>query len=264
VLILQLSTNFILRGITLSTFAAPTLGIGHQVSAHALDRDLITRIRSSVLCIKRADGSVVSNAIVWDYTSSTVLLLTNYHTWDQEFKYCFPLKPKKRKKSNTDDPPVRITLSNDDFQHEFAVTYEVFQSWHKEEDFAVLELPKEGFTMLRIPVSLDVSLTLKVHAFGYIGHTNELNISSGEVSSLIPQGFTLNLLSAGGFSGAAIIADGYGRAIGYMGGNLDASKDKNSQHQSYCYRFDHVITATNRQSTPTKSPSGNGGGKTTK
>ena len=61
--------------------------------------------------------------------------------------------------------------------------------------------------MPRIPVSLDVSLTLKIHAFGYIGHTKEFNITGGEVSSFIPYGFTMNLLSAGGFSGAAILAE---------------------------------------------------------
>jgi hypothetical protein len=160
-------------------FRSANIGNRHQVSAHALDRELITRIRSSVLCIRSADGSKISNAIVWDHTSSKILLLTNYHTWDKDFEYCFPPNPdhKKRKKSNTDDPPVCITLSNEDFNNEFAVTSKVFQSWNKEEDFAVLELPKKGFTMPRIPVSLDVSLTLKVHAFGYIGHTNQLRSS---------------------------------------------------------------------------------------
>jgi hypothetical protein len=112
--------------------------------------------------------------------------------------------------------------------------------------------------MPRIPVGLGVSVTLQIHAFGYIGHTRQLNISSGEVSGFIPEGFTMNLLSAGGFSGAAIIADGYGRAIGYMGGNLDKSTKNNSQHQSYGFRFDRVITVTKRQLTPTKSLLGEG------
>ena len=112
--------------------------------------------------------------------------------------------------------------------------------------------------MRRIPVSLAVSAsvraTMAVHAFGYIGHTNRLNITGGEVSGFIPEGFTMNLLSAPGYSGAAIIADGYGRAVGYMGGNLDASEDKNSQHRSYAYKFDQVILATGWKSTPTNSP----------
>jgi hypothetical protein len=83
--------------------------------------------------------------------------------------------------------------------------------------------------MERIPVSFEVSLTLRIHAFGYIRHTNQFNISSGEVSSLIVEGFTMTLLSAGGYSGAAILADGCERGIiGYIGGNLYASKVKNS------------------------------------
>lgn len=244
------------------------IGAGHQVSAQALDQDLIERISSSVLSIRYSGGDVIATAVVWDYTTSHVLLLTNYHTWDDpEFKYCFPPPnpeksiPKSKNanpKRKYSEDPVHLTLSNSDFEHEFDVTSEVFQFCEKEEDFAVLQLPRGRFTMPRIPVGLGVSVTLKIHAFGYVGHTRQLNISSGEVSGFIPQGFTMNLLSTGGFSGAAIIADGYGRAIGYMGGNLDESKKNNSQHQSYGFRFDRVITVTNRQLTPTKSPLGEG------
>ena len=102
------------------------------------------------------------------------------------------------------------------------------------------------------PVRLDVFVTLKVHAFGYIGYSSQFNISSGEVSSLIPEGFTMTLLSAGGYSGAVIIADTFGRAVGYMGGNLDVNKENNSKDQSYGFKFDRVMIVTNRQLTPTK------------
>lgn len=241
------------------------------MSGQALDQDLIDKISSSILSIKDLYGVVIATAIVWDYSTTEVFLLTNYHTWAvDEFKYCFPpSKTKKetlkRKKSGQD--PEHLTLSSGDFEHTFVVTSEVFQFYEKEEDFAVLKFPINGFTMPKIPVRLDVLVTLKVHAFGYIGHTSQFNISSGEVSSMIPEGFTMNLLSAGGFSGAAIIADTFGRAVGYMGGNLDASKENNSQHQSYGFRFDRVITVTKRQLTPTKPQLGKGsscGGKATK
>jgi len=221
--------------------------------------------------LSNEEGDVIANVIVWDYTDSEVLLLTNYHTWDSyEYKYCFPpklpakkstSKPKaslKRKAQENEDNHIVLTLKNYDFIHKFNVTSDVFHSWEKNNDFAVLTLPKAGFTMQRIPISLSVSLTLKIHAFGYVGHTKQFNVSGCEISGLLPNGFVMNLLSAGGYSGAAIIADSCGRAIGYMGGNLDASKEKNSQHQSYAYRFDHVINATTRQQTPTNSPAGKG------
>ena len=52
-----------------------------------------------MLCLSTADSEVVATAIVWDYTANHVLLLTNYHTWDSdEFRYCFPPKPKKNNK----------------------------------------------------------------------------------------------------------------------------------------------------------------------
>jgi hypothetical protein len=245
-------------------------------AAQALDNELIDRIRSSVLSLSNEEGEVFATVIVWDYTDSEVLLLTNYHTWDScEYKYCFPpklpaekstSKPKaktglkrKAQEDENEDNHVVLTLGNDfDFEHEFVVTSDVFHSWEKDEDFAVLTLPKAGFTMPRIPISLGVSLTLKIHAFGYVGHTKQFNVSGGEISGLLPDGFAMNLLSAGGYSGAAIIADSCGRAVGYMGGNLDASKEKNSQHQSYGYRFDRVFHATGRQLTPTNSPAGKG------
>ena len=106
----------------------------------------------------------------WDYTDSEVLLLTNYHTWDSyEFNYCFPpmspkstSKPKgtKRKVNEKDDNNVVLILGNDrDFKHEFVVTSGVFHSWQKDDDFVVLKLPKAGFTMPRIIISLATSLT---------------------------------------------------------------------------------------------------------
>jgi hypothetical protein len=209
---------------------------------------------------------VIATAIVWDYTDTDVLLLTNYHTWDSsDFRYCFPPVKKISKgqgKRKRDYEPMVVTFhNNEDFSHELTMYSSAFHSYEKDEDFAVLKIPKAGFTMPRIPISLAVSLTLKIHAFGYIGHSKQFNVSGGEISGLITEGFTMNLLSAGGYSGAAILADGYGRAVGYMGGNYDASNNKNSQHQSYAFRFDRVIHATDRQITPTSSPAGKGDSK---
>jgi len=232
-----------------------------KVQAQALEQDLIDRIQSSVLCVSNTDGDVIATAIVWDYTADHVLLLTNYHTWDEdEFRYCFPPPDKKKKRKRGDDEVEHLKLRNEDgFGHNFQLTADLFHSWEKDEDFAILKLPKAGFTMPRIPISLGISLTLRIHAFGYIGYSKQFNINGGEVAGFIAEGFTMNLLSAGGFSGAAIIADGRGRCVGYMGGNLDASKDKNSQHQSYGFRFDRVILATKRETTPTNSPAGKAG-----
>lgn len=250
-------------------FGASDLTVG-QGQALALSQQLIDRVRSSVLCVSKSDGDVIATAIVWDYTNTDVLLLTNYHTWDSsDFRYCFPPAPqttkkstaskgKRKRKKGEDDKPMVVTFHNNEgFYHKLIVGSSVFHSYEEDEDFAVLKIPKAGFTMPRIAISLEVSLTLKIHAFGYIGHSRQFNVTGGEISGLIPEGFTMNLLSAGGYTGATILADGYGRAVGYMGGNLDASKDKNSQHQSYAFRFDRVIHATNRQITP----AGEGGKK---
>ena len=142
------------------------LGAG-QVPAHALDQSLIARISSSVLSIQTLDRDVIATAVVWDYIDSEVLVLPNYHTWDApEYKYCFPPKPKnfksnkqtdkkrKRTASDLDEDSVRLILTNDGFRREFVVTSELFHSCEENKDYAVLQLPKDGFTMERLPVFL--------------------------------------------------------------------------------------------------------------
>ena len=137
---------------------------------------------------------------------------------------------------------------------EFDLDSSLFSHYQKEYDFAILSLPSENFNMPRIPITLvGVDLTLKIHALGFIGHHGKYSITDGIVSSIIPGGFTMNLLSAPGFSGAAILADFQGRAVGYMGGNLDCSAAKNAQHQSYAFKFDDVAIATRRQDSPPSS-----------
>eukprot|EP00981_Chlorochromonas_danica_P012552 scaffold5146_cov164-Ochromonas_danica.AAC.1 len=110
--------------------------------AQALNEELIVRIRSSVLFVSNADDEVIPTAIVWDYTSEDVLLLTNYHTWDQgEFRYCCPPKDapppaKKQKKGkmkshandeyNEQDPAVLKLHNEDEFQYNFVLTSDFF------------------------------------------------------------------------------------------------------------------------------------------
>jgi hypothetical protein len=229
---------------------------------------VLERIGPSVLCISNSEDRVIGTVVVWDYTPDKVLLLTNYHTWDvEEFKYCFPpnkktkkgkkpAKGKRKKKADDDEENERIKLHNEfEFKHEFVLTADLFHSCNEENDFAVLMLSKDGFTMKRIPVSLEVTRGLKIHSLGYVGHSNVFNSVPGEITSLVPRGFTTNVIFAPGYSGAAILADYIGRAVGYMGGNWDFGSEKNSQHQSFAFPFGPVILATGRQTSPTNSPS---------
>lgn len=224
-----------------------------------MDPLLVASISSSILHV--TCDYVSSTAIVWDYDGDNVLILTNYHTWDvEEYNKIFPppTDSKKRKAEDEDeDEDVSsygtITLKNDNFTYSFILSSKTFLCWNKHEDYAVLQLPKDSFHMPRIPVSLSyIGLCIKIHAFGYIGHTESLNVTNGEIASMLPHGFTTTILSAPGYSGAAILCDASGRAIGYMSGNLDASKEKNSQHQSHAFRFDALIVATHRKVTPTR------------
>ena len=135
---------------------------------------------------------------------------------------------------------------------DFDLDTSLFSHYHEEYDFVILSLPRENFNMPRIPITLvGVDLTLKIHSLGFVGHHGKFSITDGIVSSIIPGGFTMNFLSAPGFSGAAVLADVQGRAVGYMGGNLDSSSTgKNSQHRSYAFMFDDVAIATRRQDSP--------------
>lgn len=194
---------------------------------------------------------------MWDYTEKDVHILTNYHTWDtKEFKYCFPPPKSGNKRKHEDTDPVVLMLRNHqkDFQYKFDLNSDVFYAYEKEADYTILKLPKDSFKMSRIPVGQEIHQTQRIHAFGYIGHTQAFNITPGEVTGFIPEGFTTNILSAPGYSGAAILADYYGNVVGYMGGNLDSSNINNSQHQSYGFRFDRILFVHPRQKTPPTSP----------
>lgn len=244
-----------------STFQ--TSGSPSYKKAYTLDEKERDKISSSILCLKQAnDDSVISTAIVWDYSETNVLILTNYHTWvTDEFRPFFPPLMKPRKKcSDSDEEEDNVKLFLCDWKDKIVLKFDLesslFSHYHKEYDFAILSLPREKFDLPRVPITLvGVDLTLNIHALGFIGHHGKYSIANGIVSSIIPGGFTMNLLSAPGFSGAAILADVRGRAVGYMGGNLDSSNDKNSQHQSYAFKFDDVAKATNRQDSPANSPS---------
>ncbi len=159
---------------------------------------------------------------------------------------------KKRKINEVDEDTINLKLMKEgEVIHSFILSSDLFTYWDHKHNFAILKFPiSTQFSMLkRIPIRLGIYLNQKIHAFGYIGHTNELNFSGGEITSKIPLGFTINLLSDGGYSGAAIFVNYNGGAVGYMGGNVDASDVKNSQHQSYGFKYDLVLEATKRGST---------------
>ena len=242
-----------------------------------MDEEVRNTITSSILCLKQAKDededegddknadSVISTAIVWDYCGTNVLMLTNYHTWvTEEFRPFFPPLMKARKKKSDsdeeDDNVANVTLYLCDSMGktilEFDLDSSLFSHYHTEYDFAILSLPRKNFNMPRIPITLvGVDLTLKIHALGFIGHDGNYSIADGIVSSIIPGGFTMNLLSAPGFSGAAVLVDVQGRAVGYMGGNVNSSSTtvKNSQHQYFAFKFDDVAIATRRQDHPPRS-----------
>lgn len=244
------------------------IGAGHQVTGQALDHNprhwrspphhphnlscpvLTNDISSSILSIKNNVGDVVATAFVWNYSTTEVFLLTNYHKWTvDEFNYCFPPSTNKKRTRNgnksSEQDPQHLTLSRDNFEHEFVLESEMFQFYEKEYDFAVLKFPIGGFNMPKIRIRLDDPPNLEVHAVGYIGHNGSFSISSGQVVCAIPEGFGMNMPSTGGLSNAAIIADTSGRAVGYMGVNLNTSW-ANNEHLSYAYRFDHLMIVTNR------------------
>lgn len=205
---------------------------------------------------------------MWDFVGDKVRILTNYHTWDiKEFKHIFPpkilpkkgknMKPNTKRKAEGEEDEIEFRLQNNDINLSVNLTSDMFLCHDKEHDFTVLQLPCHDFSMKRIPIRLGVKKFLKIHTFGYVAHIADLNPNGGEICSIIPHGFTMNLLSAPGYSGAAVVSDGTGRAIGYMGGNYDACEKKNSQHQSYGFTFDHVVVATKRNIlSPQTSPTG--------
>ena len=222
-----------------------------------MKQSVIDSISESVLCLTNYENTVIGTVIIWDTTETDVFILTNSHTWGDFPKYFPPNSTKKKKKKVADEDNEILKLwQNDKHIHSFSLSSNLFTTWDEAHDFAILKFRKtEKLSMPRIPISLNINLTLKVHAFGFIGHSQKFNITGGEIASKIPQGFTMNMLSAPGYSGAAIVADYYGRAVGYMGGNLDASEAKNSQHQSYAYTFDIIVEATKRVNSPQISPS---------
>ncbi len=193
---------------------------------------------------------------VWDFVGDSVLILTNYHTWEKDFASVFPPTHKKRKKNKTSDEEIILRLTDSkDFSKQFNLDSSLFSHFDKDSDYAVLKLSSDGFNMQRIPIDLcGIDLTLKVRTIGFVGHHNELSMSFGEVSSVWAGKFSTTLISAPGYSGAAVVSDGYGRAVGYMFGNFDTANMKNSQHQSLAYKFDDLVKATKRRSSPSNSP----------
>ena len=82
-----------------------------------MDEEVRNTITSSILCLKQANdkNADISTAIVWDYSETKVLMLTNYHTWvTEEFRPFFPpLMNARKKKSDSDeedDNVANVTL----------------------------------------------------------------------------------------------------------------------------------------------------------
>lgn len=67
---------------------------------------------------------------------------------------------KKRKVHDDGDGDV-ITLSNESITMTFQLSSEIFLCYDKEKDYAVLQLPKEGFTMPRIPLLLMLEFVVR-------------------------------------------------------------------------------------------------------
>ena len=241
-------------------------------SIYAVNLETRAKIESSMLAIKFFNGStweLVATSFVWDFVGDNVLILSNYHTWDsKDFKHLFPpyLKINKNNKKvasdNIDNIELQLVKVNGDVVKEFILCPSIFGICDKDNDFAIMKFSREGFMMKRLPVSLEVGMTMKIHAFGFIGHQednitsgcNGYNITNGEITALMPNQFYMSLLSAPGYSGAAIVSDGYGHAVGYMYGNLDAGTNKNSQHQSLGFTFDGVLKMVRRYDSPPLSP----------
>lgn len=199
----------------------------------------------------------MTTAIVWDYTDCDVLLLTNHHSWENTaHQYCFPptaqaTKKRKRKKSDDDNECVTAYVRNDfGFSHRLEIKSEIFYACKASDDFAVLKLPKAGFTMPRIVISQSETPKQETTVIGYSSLTRQLLVSKeqGEIKGLIPLGFTINQLpSAGEFSGAAVVVDDYGHMVGYLGRSSHfASSFWNPQSLPTAFRCDGVMRATKR------------------
>ncbi len=209
-----------------------------------LPKDVIDRVWISVICIETEFS--YATGIVFDKAedSKTVYVLSNFHTWDDiSYKKILPFDwngkvkmecPSKKRKHTTDAEEISVTLKNHDGKticHQ-NMRRDMFHCYDFEDDYAVIKFTfGDSSSIQRIPISYNITETMEVHAFGYVGYLsgNEKGnylITNDEITRINERGFQMSSLSAQGLSGSAIIADKVGRAVGYLGGNIDASKEK--------------------------------------
>lgn len=198
--------------------------VGRQNRILALDPEVISRVTTSVLYICECENPniAIATAIVWDYTDNNeVLILTNYHTWNvEEYSYCFPpahsaVPPKK---SNT-----RTTKASNK-QNTKKTTKKRKKDESEDEN---VQDPIQ--LVLRSDVGFNYQFTLTSDLFSCWSSVEDF-----AVLKLPSHHFHMPRIP--------------------IAGNLDASNEKNFQHQSYAYKFDLVMLVTNRKITPTNSP----------
>ena len=184
------------------------------------------------------------------------MILTCYHSWKD--LGIFERENKKRKSSGASDAYI-VHIKNKELETlcTEALTRDMFICFSVEKDYAVIKFDSSQMASVpqRIPISYTIAVTMPIHAFGFPGYKNgQAMVINGEITLIKQNRFQLSLLSAPGLSGSAIIADDSGRAVGYLGGAIDASNNNNSQQQSYAFKFDEVAACTNRDESPATSP----------
>jgi len=144
---------------------------------------------------------------------------------------------KRKNEKSTDTEVVTIKNREGEILCEETLTKEMFKYFSKTKDYAVIEFISRKLHSNQFYHGCDDASS----CVWVPGHLNGQEMfTNGEITSINPHVFQLSFLSAPGLSGSAIAADDSGRAVGYLGGALDASHNSNSQHQSFAFKFDEI------------------------